>query len=269
MVRNNKDKQSSNKSLLLYGNGKELSCIKLTILGDGGGGPLRPMFERIERFGNVSDMPADVKFGHPDNFYQDLEKTSRNLNTWQGELYFELHRGTYTSHGLIKKFNRKCEFLLRDVETLYSFAIAQKLITVDQYPKAELDRIWKLLLLNQFHDVLPGSSIHLVYVDATKYFEDIFASATKMKNHVLEILVGKPSGKDLFVFNPTCWVRKNVQILVDGEAGIIHHHFNSNSIASKCPQMVTGTKVGIASSEMLPAIADMLNSFRNSSIFFC
>lgn len=203
-------------------------------LGDGGGGPLRPMFERIKRFGDISDMPADVKFGHPDKFYEQLEQTSRNLNTWQGELYFELHRGTYTSHGLIKKFNRKCELLLRDVETLWAFALAQKLVTIKDYPKAELDRIWKLLLLNQFHDVLPGSSINLVYVDATKYFEDIFTSATKMKNDALSFLV-QPKGNNFYVFNPTSWPRKNVHILIEGES------------ASKCRQTVSGTKVGIAS----------------------
>ncbi|KAJ3367788.1 Alpha-mannosidase 2C1 [Kappamyces sp. JEL0680] len=201
MVKNNKDKRFSNKSLLLYGNG------------DGGGGPLRPMLERIKRFRNVEDLPAGVSFGNPEVFYDELEKSSRELNTWQGELYFELHRGTYTSHGLVKKYNRKCEFLLREVEMLWSLAIAQKLTPFASYPKQELDRIWKLLLLNQFHDVLPGSSIHQVYVDAHKFFEDIVRSGTKLKEQATALLVDiDPNAKTCCYFNSTSWTRKNTVV---------------------------------------------------------
>lgn len=77
----------------------------------------------------------------------------------------------------MKEYNRKCEFLLRDVEFLASLAWLSK---SQYYPNEELTRIWKLLLLNQFHDVLPGSSIKLVYDDATKYYKDIKRSAKKL-----------------------------------------------------------------------------------------
>jgi alpha-mannosidase len=193
-VKNNKDKLYSNKSLLLYGNG------------DGGGGPLRPMLERIKRFSDISGMPADVKFGNPELFYKELEETSHDLNTWQGELYFELHRGTYTSHGLIKKYNRKCELLLREVEILWCILIAKGIAKADSYPKSELDRLWKLQLLNQFHDVLPGSSINLVYLDATKFYEDITQSGNNLKRKALEMTV-EESTHSMNFFNPTCWTR--------------------------------------------------------------
>ena len=222
MVKNNKDKLYSNKSLLLYGNG------------DGGGGPLRPMMERIKRFSSVEGMPADVKFGNPEVFYKELESTSRDLNTWQGELYFELHRGTYTSHGLIKKYNRKCELLLREVEILWSMAIARGLVPNIRYPKAELDRLWKLQLLNQFHDVLPGSSINLVYVDATKFYEDITLSGVKLKEEALSFLVDAKTSGSLNLFNPTGWVRRGAvleipskdvskfeQTTFDGKSGLL------------------------------------------------
>jgi hypothetical protein len=101
-----------------------------------------------------------------------------------GSQYFELHRGTYTSQAKNKYYNRKTEFLLRDVELLSVLASQLR----SQYPKSELDRLWKLVLLNQFHDVLPGSSIELVYDDSTKQYKDVIASGTKLKHKALEIL---------------------------------------------------------------------------------
>ncbi|KAJ3326316.1 Alpha-mannosidase 2C1 [Boothiomyces sp. JEL0866] len=194
-VTNNKDKQYSNKSLLLYGNG------------DGGGGPLLPMIERIKRFGNIEGLPSQTKFGDPTKFYEELESTSNGLNTWKGELYFELHRGTYTTHGLVKKYNRYCEYLLRAVEILWSLCLARKKTKV--YPKGEINRLWKLVLLNQFHDVLPGSSIGLVYIDAIRFYEDVTASGTKLKNEALKLLVGE--GNATIINNLTPWpVKSNV-----------------------------------------------------------
>jgi alpha-mannosidase len=152
-VKNNKDKLYSNKSLLLYGNG------------DGGGGPLQPMIERLTRLQAVEGLPATIEFKNPNTFYDQLAEHSKDLNVWQGELYFELHRGTYTSHCIIKKYNRMCELLLREVEILYVLGCT---LGVAQYPYKELDHLWKLVLLNQFHDVLPGSSIQIVYPDAIK-----------------------------------------------------------------------------------------------------
>lgn len=132
-VRNNKDKEYSNLSLLVYG------------FGDGGGGPRDEMLRRIEKMSHLEGLPASVKFGDPTKFYEKLEATSKDLNSWKGELYFELHRGTYTSHGLIKRGNRKGELMLRNVEILASLASIKS--SDFSNPKKDLDRLWKLLLL--------------------------------------------------------------------------------------------------------------------------
>jgi alpha-mannosidase len=200
-VANNKDKLYSNKSLLLYGNG------------DGGGGPLKEMLERIQRYGKVAGFPASVEHGDPTRFYEQLEKTSENLNTWKGELYFELHRGTYTSHALIKKNNRKCEFLLRQVELLYTMAILYKLTIA--FPKKELDRMWKLVLLNQFHDVLPGSSIGMVYVDAMRFYQDVTMTCENLIQKVIDTLSRNQYSLNTWCFfNPTSWSKNNTVLKI-------------------------------------------------------
>jgi alpha-mannosidase len=132
-VRNNKDKEYSNLSLLVYG------------FGDGGGGPRDEMLRRIEKMSHLEGLPASVQFGDPTKFYEKLEATSKDLNSWKGELYFELHRGTYTTHGLIKRGNRKGELVLRNVEILASLASVKS--ANFRNPKNDLDRLWKLLLL--------------------------------------------------------------------------------------------------------------------------
>ncbi|KAI9344608.1 galactose mutarotase-like domain-containing protein [Obelidium mucronatum] len=201
-VHNNKDKAYSNKSIYLYGNG------------DGGGGPLAHMIDRLEILSSVEGLPATVKNCDPAEFYKELEASSRDLNRWKGELYFELHRGTYTSHGLIKKYNRKSEILLREVEFLSTLALANPHGGTNNfsYPQAELDRLWKLVLLNQFHDVLPGSSIKLVYDDAIRFYEDVEKTGTKLKEEALKALMGsmaaakgRGTSQAVAVINTTSW----------------------------------------------------------------
>ncbi|KAJ3055083.1 Glycoside hydrolase, 38 vacuolar alpha mannosidase, partial [Rhizoclosmatium hyalinum] len=200
-VHNNKDKAYSSKSIFLYGNG------------DGGGGPLATMIKRLEILSNVEGLPAQVQNCDPGEFYKELDATSHDLVRWKGELYFELHRGTYTSHGLIKKGNRKSEILLREVEFLSTLALANphKNSSSFTYPKAELDRLWKLVLLNQFHDVLPGSSIKMVYDDAAAFYKDIEKSGNKLKADALKALLGSMAGKEkatsqaIAIVNTTSW----------------------------------------------------------------
>ncbi|KAJ3175511.1 Alpha-mannosidase 2C1 [Geranomyces variabilis] len=207
-VQNNKDKSYSNKSLLLYGNG------------DGGGGPLVAMLERLRRMSRVEGLPAVVKMDTPNAFYEDLEKTSKDLVTWKGELYLEFHRGTYTSHARVKQFNRSSELLLRKIEILSALCLASGAKDY-KHPKEELDRLWKLCLLNQFHDVLPGSSIGMVYVDAIKFYEDIATRGAMLAEAALRKLidvsgsgsnVSGTSSNGSVVFNPLSWTRP-VQVI--------------------------------------------------------
>ncbi|KAJ3097372.1 Glycoside hydrolase, 38 vacuolar alpha mannosidase [Phlyctochytrium planicorne] len=197
-VKNNKDKAYTSKSLVLYGNG------------DGGGGPLIPMIKRLERLQRIEGLPAVVKFESPNDFFVELDKSSPDLVKWKGELYLELHRGTYTSHGIIKRYNRKMEYLLREVELLSTVASNVSKDKSFVYPKAELDRCWKLILLNQFHDVLPGSAIEMVYDDATEYYRDVEKTGLKLRDEAEKVILGELLGRKngsqgLVVFNSTGW----------------------------------------------------------------
>jgi len=125
-------------------------------IGDGGGGPKEEYLERAVRLSDLEGCPK-VKFGRADEFFDRIAAYRDKLPTWSGELYLELHRGTLTVQGRTKRNNRKLEQLLATVEFVNS------LCPLAEYPAAELDRIWKTVLINQFHDIIPGSSIRKVY----------------------------------------------------------------------------------------------------------
>ena len=176
-VSNFKDQERSEDVMLLYG------------WGDGGGGPDAPMLERLQRCRDLRGLPR-VEVRAPPDFFPRMEARARPLLKWSGELYFELHRGTYTSQAKTKLGNRSCEVLLRETEL---WACAAGLAA---YPAAELARLWKLLLLNQFHDVLPGSSITQVYIDAAAHYADIRRSGTALLQQALaELAAADGSGK--------------------------------------------------------------------------
>lgn len=154
--RNFRDKDVSQNALMLFG------------YGDGGGGPTREMMERLHRLGNLEGSPR-VEIGRPDDFFEraraDVSRETLNdVPTWKGELYLELHRGTLTSQQDMKKGCRQEESLLRTVE--YLCTVAQLKNSEYSYPTEQLDRIWKTLLLNQFHDILPGSGLAWVHREA-------------------------------------------------------------------------------------------------------
>ncbi|MFA9478115.1 alpha-mannosidase [Phycisphaerales bacterium AB-hyl4] len=147
--------------------------------GDGGGGPTEPMIERIRRAPDTAGLPK-TRFSRVDEFVDILVDDAPNLPEWVGELYLELHRGTYTTQARCKKFNRLGERLLQDVE----FAQCLGGDTADE--RAELDRLWKLLLLNQFHDIIPGSSIQWVYDDALRDYKDILTSGNELLTRAMQ-----------------------------------------------------------------------------------
>lgn len=104
--------------------------------------------------------------GTPDDFFQKLERKAHTFPTWHGELYFELHRGTYTTQAQTKLNNRRAEFLLRDVEFLATVTSLE--FRSYKYPKKEIDEMWEGVLLCQFHDCLPGTAIGMCYDDSDK-----------------------------------------------------------------------------------------------------
>ena len=155
--------------------------ISLFGVGDGGGGPKPENVELGRRMSNLENSPK-VQFDMAKNFFERLDKNKDDLETWVGELYLELHRGTLTTHGLVKKQNRKLEWKLRSVEMLFSC------LTHKDYPIKELDRLWKILLINQFHDIIPGTSINLVYQTTHAEYEEIQQGCDRLINESSKML---------------------------------------------------------------------------------
>ncbi|KAG4092558.1 galactose mutarotase-like domain-containing protein [Neocallimastix lanati (nom. inval.)] len=198
--KNNKDTAYSNDSLLVYG------------VGDGGGGPLMKMIERLERMKDVDGLPK-VILSDPSIFYKHLEENSNDLPKWNGELYFELHRGTYTSQAKNKFYNRFTEYLLHNIEFFNSLEAI--LNNSSNYPKEDIEELWKDILLNQFHDVLPGSSIGMVYDDSTKIYENVVKKGNKLQDIAIDSIISNISkeakGKKGYgIFNTTQWTRSEI-----------------------------------------------------------
>ena len=156
-IANFKDHLRSHHAIILYG------------FGDGGGGPTKGMLEVIRRTADLQGLPRTAQ-RTSDEFFDQLEQDATDRHTMVGELYFEYHRGTYTSQALCKKHNRRAEQLLHDAEYL---AAAAQLNGRSAYPRDAINALWQVLLLNQFHDILPGSSIQQVYIDSARQFEDL------------------------------------------------------------------------------------------------
>lgn len=150
--------------------------------GDGGGGPTREMLASATRTADLEGSPK-VRIGTSGSFFSRAQAEYEDLPVWVGEMYLELHRGTYTSQAQTKLGNRRSEHLLREAELWCATAAVR---TGFGYPAAELKRLWRLVLLQQFHDILPGSSIAWVHQDAERNYaaveqglEAIIADAAK------------------------------------------------------------------------------------------
>ena len=175
--------------------------------GDGGGGPSHHMAEILERLEDLQGFPR-VSSAAPEEFFERLKAELTEAPVSVGELYFEYHRGTYTTQAANKRDNRRCERQLRDVELLAA-------VGWHGYPKAELDRLWRLVLLNQFHDILPGSSIRAVYEDSARDYADCFQTLSRLEAAALPVAVGPrgPTGHTLV--NTLGWERSGVVELPD------------------------------------------------------
>ncbi|KAF2482566.1 putative alpha-mannosidase I [Neohortaea acidophila] len=190
-------------SLLVYGKG------------DGGGGPTFEMLEKLRRCRGVSDTVGRLPRVHLGNsvedFFDRLEKKEATgeteLVTWYGELYFEFHRGTYTTQADNKKNNRKSEVLLHDLEYLATL-VTLKGVKGYKYPKKQIDKMWEGVLLCQFHDCLPGSSIEMCYDDSAEIYADIFETGGHLIKEALKALgygdKGEPS-----TLNTLSWERSS------------------------------------------------------------
>jgi alpha-mannosidase len=207
---NYKQKDVNDELLLVFG------------WGDGGGGPTYEMFENYRAIKEIPGLPQ-VEMGKVEDYFEKLEEKIRDKNVpvWDDELYFELHRGTYTSQAFVKRENRKSEVLYHNAEFLNSMAL--KLFKDFEYPKNSLNEGWELLLLNQFHDILPGSSIREVYEDARKNFKKIKEIANKEVERAISVISKEIKIKEdsLVLFNTTAFERDEIVELENGKKTLV------------------------------------------------
>ncbi|MEJ2003224.1 MAG: glycoside hydrolase family 38 C-terminal domain-containing protein, partial [Maritimibacter sp.] len=168
--------------------------------GDGGGGPTREMLEHIRRMERgIPGLPT-VEHGAMAPFFDRLVERMQadpaRYPAWVGELYLEFHRGTFTSVAKVKRNNRRAEADLREIEALASLADTRGAFA---YPQERIAKLWDILLLNQFHDILPGSSIGLVYDDSDAEFAAFFAAADALRAELAGALAGEG---ELLLANP-------------------------------------------------------------------
>jgi alpha-mannosidase len=197
---NYKDKNITQDLLLSYG------------YGDGGGGVNRDMLEMRRRFDRIPGLPAvkSTKAGdYFDALHEKVKTTDEYVHTWDGELYLEFHRGTYTSQAYNKRSNRKQELLYRETELL---SVLAGVLSSDWtiYPQEELHKGWTILLRNQFHDIIPGSSIREVYEDSLLEYEEAEGLAYKAQKQVLTRIIDSDVSDQFTVINDSSWIRSGL-----------------------------------------------------------
>ncbi|MGW6719766.1 glycoside hydrolase family 38 N-terminal domain-containing protein [Streptomyces sp. NPDC054995] len=196
--RNFRDKGPANRSLVPFG------------YGDGGGGPTREMLARAHRLADLEGS-AKVHMESPADFFAQAHEEYADAPVWVGELYLELHRGTLTSQLATKQGNRRCEHLLREAEL---WSATATVLLGDPYPYAVLDRLWKTVLLHQFHDILPGSSIAWVHRETEEAHEQAARELELLVETALRRLAGPPDAQgSSTVFNAAPHTRDGVPAL--------------------------------------------------------
>jgi len=181
LVRNFREKGRARRSLAPFG------------YGDGGGGPTEEMLARARRLADLDGSPR-VQIEKPADFFARARAEYPDPPVWVGELYLELHRGTYTSQARTKQGNRRSEHLLREAELWAATAAVRAGF---RYPYQQLDRLWQTVLLHQFHDILPGSSIAWVHREAGAAYAAVAADLEEIIAGAQRALAGVPDGSGL------------------------------------------------------------------------
>jgi alpha-mannosidase len=193
--KNYKEAGVSGYSLMLFG------------IGDGGGGPGEEHLERLARVRNLAGL-SPVKQEPASAFFEKWAKESDRFPRWVGELYLERHQGTFTTEAKNKWYNRRMEQALRELEWLAAIA---RYISDEPYPSTRLELIWKEVLLYQFHDILPGSSIKRVYDESLARYEllleEVENSIRHYQGHLAKELAVDGRAKPYAVFNSLSWER--------------------------------------------------------------
>lgn len=185
--------------------------------GDGGGGPTPEMLENLREMRAFPSTPR-CRQGPVRRFFRQLEAGAGELPVWNGELYLELHRGTFTSQSLMKRNNRKSEYLLHDAEAACAMA---SVLQGRPYPREAFDRYWRAVCLQQFHDILPGSSIAAVYEDAARIHATVQRKVTELRDGAVQALAAG-SHAEVVVFNPTGFPRRDPVHLPHDVPDLVH-----------------------------------------------
>jgi alpha-mannosidase len=191
--------------------------------GDGGGGPTREMLENIDVMKQFPSLPQ-VRQSSVKNFFENLEtelKEKDRTPVWNGELYLEYHRGTYTTQARNKHANRKSEFLLHDAEFIAAYA--SQITTLRpgsgqdyQYPITEFQNAWRTICLNQFHDIIPGSSIGPVYEESQAQYAELTTNMTGLRDKALKSITDQLDA-DVVLVNATSFTQNGL-VFVPGDS---------------------------------------------------
>lgn len=209
-------KQYNDEVMLVYG------------WGDGGGGPTADMLEQQRRLSyglpGIPKTKMSTLKDHIAHVEEKFEKACKDIGRvpkWIGELYLEFHRGTYTSIAKNKRYNRKAEMLMQKIESMSTMSA---MLANSTYAKEKLYSMWDVILLNQFHDIIPGSSIKQVYDDSWKQYETLFTEGKKLEDYAMKQLAQQVNSEGgVFVYNSLGFERSDL-ITVDGqvyESGVI------------------------------------------------
>jgi len=201
---NYKQKDINDQLLLAYG------------WGDGGGGPTREMLMTRKAMEDMPGLPY-IKPSKVEPYFKALgeaAEASGSLETWDGELYFEYHRGTYTSQAFVKKANRQMEILLHIAEFLSMLRDLKQ--GTSEYPQTSLKEIWERVLLLQFHDIIPGTSIREVYEDAREDYEKLITQSGQLIQTATTALNEeiKLNQDSVVVYNNLSWRRDTAELFL-------------------------------------------------------
>ncbi|MGV2953396.1 alpha-mannosidase [Glutamicibacter sp. AGC46] len=172
--------------------------------GDGGGGTTREMTGKAKRLANLEGS-AKVRWEHPNDFFDRAKAELPNPPVWVGELYLELHRATLTSQHQTKSGNRRTEQLLVEAEL---WAATAAIRTGAEYPYEQLDELWETVLLHQFHDILPGTSIAWVHREVVARYAQVIEQAEALIRAAQQQLAGE--GSTPIAFNGAAFTRNNL-----------------------------------------------------------
>jgi alpha-mannosidase len=190
-------------------------CLMLYGIGDGGGGPGEEHLERLKREKNLAGV-APVKQEFISDFLKQLEKDRNKFHIWKGELYLGRHQGTLTTHGLIKKFNRKMELALHDTEFI---SVIAAMHSEHLYKSVEIEKIWKEVLLYQFHDILTGDSITRVFNEAYERYHLLLNKTKTLTKSAIEDITASIDTSNFhqpaLIINTLSWQR-NEWIKING-----------------------------------------------------